>query len=150
MLEKLKQLIEAGPKAFTDGQIDGFDKQKIAAAALMVRQARIDSEFEDVERDKISSLIQDRFELSPEATDHLIDISAERNTHVLHPWIFTAALNEAFDKDEKIQLIGMMWQVALADGVLDPFEEDLVNHVAEYLSVSKADRDAARLEASRA
>ena len=150
MLEKLKQLIEAGPKAFTDGQIDGFDKQKIAAAALMVRQARIDSEFDEIERNKISSLIQKRFGLSPEAADHLIEISAERNARVLHPWIFTAALNGAFGKEEKIQLIEMMWQVALADGVLDPFEEDLVNQVAEYLSVSQAECNAVRLKASRA
>jgi uncharacterized tellurite resistance protein B-like protein len=48
------------------------------------------------------------------------------------------------DPQQRIVLIEMLWEVAYADGVLDPEEDVLLRRVAGLIYVSDADRVAAR------
>lgn len=65
-----------------------------------------------------------------------------RNSSQLYPFIRLAV--EKLDEQERIQLIEMMWEVAYADGVLDPDEDALLRRVAGLLYISDRDRGEAR------
>ena len=60
----------------------------------------------------------------------------------IHP--FTRLAVERMTPEERIRLIEMLWEVAYADGVLDPEEDVLLRRVAGLVYVSDADRIAAR------
>ena len=58
---------------------------------------------------------------------------------------FTRLAVERMDPQQRIGLIEMLWEVAYADGVLDPEEDALLRRVAGLIYVSDADRVATRL-----
>ena len=111
---------------------------------LLVEAARMDDHFEATERAAIERLLAAKFELSPESTKTLLthaEIVTARSNQ-LHP--FTRLAVERMDPNERIRLIEMLWEVAYADGVLDPEEDALLRRVAGLIYVSDADRVAAR------
>jgi uncharacterized tellurite resistance protein B-like protein len=46
--------------------------------------------------------------------------------------------------DERVDLVEMLWEVAFADGVLDPEEDLLIRRIAGLIAVSDRDRVLAR------
>lgn len=58
---------------------------------------------------------------------------------------FTSVINKRCSTEEKIQLIQSLWQIAYADGKLDPQEEYLVRKMADLLGVAHTDFILAKL-----
>ena len=52
---------------------------------------------------------------------------------------FTRRLHEQLSTAEKLRVVEMLWQVALADRILDKHEDHLVRRIAELLYVSHSD-----------
>ena len=52
---------------------------------------------------------------------------------------FTKLLNESLTPPEKLDVLELMWRVALADRHLDKYEEHLVRKVADLLHVSHSE-----------
>jgi uncharacterized tellurite resistance protein B-like protein len=55
-------------------------------------------------------------------------------------------LKRRFDEDGRRQVVGMLWDMAHADGTVHEFEENVVWRVAELLGVSTRDRVELRRE----
>ena len=53
---------------------------------------------------------------------------------------FTSVLCRELDQDGRKRVVEMLWEVVLADGVVDEFETNLVWRVAELIGVSTRDR----------
>ena len=121
------------------------DQLQMAVAVLLVEAARMDDIFADAERTTIERLLSEKFELSPEATRKLVETAetTAEKSHQLHP--FTRLAVERMTPQQRVRLIEMLWEVAYADGVLDPEEDALLRRVAGLIYVSDADRVAARL-----
>jgi uncharacterized tellurite resistance protein B-like protein len=120
------------------------DELQTAVAVLLVEAARRDDTFDGVERATIERLLTEKFALSADATRQLLaqaESTADR-TSQLHP--FTRLAVERMDPSQRIRLIEMLWEVAYADGILDPEEDALVRRIAGLIYVSDADRVAAR------
>jgi len=143
MINRIKALLTFTPD--TKGGASGgqVDKQ-LAAAALMVEAARMDSHFDDTERATIARLLQRRFGLSPTETQTLIDEAARAQDDANQLLRFTRTIKDNFDEDERVTLIEMLWEVVYADGVLDDFEANLLRRVGGLLYVSDRDRGLAR------
>ena len=47
-------------------------------------------------------------------------------------------LHQHLDDAEKARIVGMLWQVAYADGELDKYEDSLVLKISDLLHVSRA------------
>jgi uncharacterized tellurite resistance protein B-like protein len=120
------------------------DQLQIAVAALLVHAARMDDTFDAAERQTIERLLAARFTLAPEAVQRLLAAAERRaeDSSQLYPFIRLAV--ERLDEQGRIRLIEMMWEVAYADGVLDPDEDALLRRVAGLLYVSDQDRGEAR------
>ena len=139
MFDQILKLL-AAPEPKTGSR----DELQTAVAVLLVEAARRDDTFDVVERGTIERLLADKFELSAEATRQLLaqaEVAADR-TSQLHP--FTRLAVERMDPQQRIRLIEMLWEVAYADGVLDPEEDGLLRRIAGLIYVSDADRVAAR------
>ena len=138
-LAQLKHLLIA-PESATVRR----DDLATAVAVLLIEAARRDDTFDDIERSKIEQLLGYRFQLSPDATRELLaqaEATADR-TAQLYP--FTRLAVERMSPEQRVKLIEMLWEVAYADGVLDPEEDALVRRIAGLIYVSDADRVAAR------
>ena len=117
---------------------------RLAVAVLLIEAAYRDDFFQPEERDVIFRLLQHKFALTSEETSALISAAeqAYRQSVQLHPW--TNAVAEQMTAEARIGLVEMMWEVAYADGVLDPEEDALIRRMVNLIHISDRDRMLAR------
>jgi uncharacterized tellurite resistance protein B-like protein len=112
---------------------------------LLIEAARMDDTFDEHERGVIEHLLEHKFQITHEETRELLKLAEEaaERTHQLHP--FTRLAVERMEPKLRIRLIEMLWEVAYADGQLDPEEDVLLRRVAGLVYVSDEERVGARL-----
>jgi uncharacterized tellurite resistance protein B-like protein len=139
MLDQILDLLRGGAP-----QTQKPEELQLAVAVLLVEAARMDNQFQASERHAIERLLSERFHLTAEATRDLVAQAQRRadETNQLYP--FTRMAVERMSYGERVKLIEMLWEVAYADGVLDPDEDALLRRVAGLIYVSDQDRGAAR------
>jgi uncharacterized tellurite resistance protein B-like protein len=143
MLDRIHRLLTGHPPA-AQHAAHSFEERQLAAAALMVEAATMDSSFDADERARIAALVQARFGLSSEEAQALV-AEAERAASSSVEWYgFTRAIKDGFDHAERVQLVEMMWEVAYADGALHDYEASLLRRVAGLLYVGDRESGEAR------
>ena len=126
----------------------GDDEFRVAYAALLVHAAAIDGSVSESERDKLKSLLMQRFELDQGATTELIARATAADERAVDLYHFTRLLNERLDEPGRLRMIETMWTVAYADGAPSDYENNLIWRVADLLGVSQAERVALRQRAA--
>ncbi len=148
MINRVKALFvdrSGAPEARADRH--SHEELQIAAAALMVEAARLDDEFDETERAKIRELVVERFELTSEEGDSLIEAAEARIAESIQLHGFTRVVKSAFTPEERVELVEMLWEVVYADGKLHHYEANLMRRLAGMLQVSDRDAGAARKRA---
>jgi uncharacterized tellurite resistance protein B-like protein len=120
------------------------DELQVAAAALLVEAARMDDHFDESERGMIEDLLSSRFDLSAEEARGLLDAAERAVDQSTQLFRFTQMVAQNLSLAERIRLIEMLWEVAYADGILEPQEDALIRRVAGLIYVPDSDRTAAR------
>jgi uncharacterized tellurite resistance protein B-like protein len=113
------------------------DALRMATAVLMLDVARADHVFEESEFDRVLGLIQSHFDLAPEDAAELVNLADDKAEDLTSLHDFTQLLHNNLDENEKARIIGLLWQVAYADGQLDKYEDSLVLKISELLHVSR-------------
>lgn len=123
------------------------DDVQLVAAALIVHLAEIDGAFNTREAEWLRETVQAYTGLTGEDAERFIALAdqTERETADLEE--FVAPLRRRLPPDQRLQLLSLMWRMALADGVLHEFEEDLIARVAELMGLSAAESEAIRAAA---
>jgi uncharacterized tellurite resistance protein B-like protein len=121
------------------GEGSGEQAIRLAAAVLLVEMARADADHSGPERDVLRQELQQRFGLDAgaaqallAAAEHSVDTSVS-----LHSFIDD--INTGLDYPQRLSVLGMLWQVAYADGRLHRHEEHLMRRFADLLHLSHAD-----------
>lgn len=129
-----------------DKDADSFGDQdfRVATAALLIHAAAIDGSMSDAERDKLRSLLKQRFELDDAAVSELIERGAAADDKAVDLYHFTHLLNGSLDETGRLRMVEMMWAIAYADGAASDFENNLIWRVADLLGVSSTERIALR------
>lgn len=116
------------------------EELRLAAAALLVHAAVIDGQFDAEERNQLSALLQTRFDLDDSEVRRLIKEAEIREREAVDLYRFTSVLCSELDQDGRKRIVEMLWEMAMADGVVHEFESNLVWRAAELLGVSTRDR----------
>ena len=125
----------------------GFADIQVAAAALLVEAAEMDSSFDESERAKVLELVQSRFDLSEDEAQSLIRLARERVAESSQLYGFTRVVKDQFDHDERVELMEMLWEVVYADRVLHDHEASLMRRIAGLIYVPDRESGAARKRA---
>lgn len=123
-------------------EVDGEDRQHgldLATAVLLVEIARADYRDEVVENELIFELLKNHFTLSAEEAEALLNQAAEEVDHAVSLQGFTRLLHDNLTPAEKLQVLEMLWKVALADEHLDRHEDHLIRRVADLLYIPHGD-----------
>lgn len=137
---KLKDLVEG-----VDGDTSRAgnlreEELRLSAGALLVTAGTIDGNFNADEQHKVKDLLQSRFDLDPKEVRQLFEDSEVRERDAVDLYRFTSVLCRQLDQDGRKRIVEMLWEVVMADGVVDEFESNLVWRVAELIGVSTRDR----------
>ena len=123
------------------------DELELAVAALLIEAARMDDQFDERERATIERVLAEKFELSPEAVGSLMDAAEEAVRQSTQFFPFTRQIVQRISPEDRAQILEMMWEVAYADGVLDPQEDALLRRIAGLIHVTDRERGLARQRA---
>ena len=116
----------------------GRDKAiRLATAVLMLDVARADHVFDEDEFEEVLKLVESHFDLSPEESAELVNSADEKAEDLTSLHEFTQLLHNNLDDDEKARIIGLLWQIAYADGRLHMYEDSLVLKISDLLHVSR-------------
>ncbi|HEU0197753.1 MAG TPA: TerB family tellurite resistance protein [Nevskiaceae bacterium] len=121
--------------------------ERLATALLLAELARADDHVEDRERVVISELLATHFDLQPAEVAALMERAAVRDEQAASLYQYIKALNARLDYPGRCALIEMLWEVAWADGHLDPDEEYQLRKIAGLLYVADDDFVRAKLRA---
>lgn len=141
MLNRLKEWLGASAPA------DRAPSEALSTALLLLELARSDFDVAEAEQQRIRELLARRYALAPEALDQLLDEARRRSAESVSLHEYVQTLNAGLDDAGKRALIGMLWQVAYADGRIDKYEEHLLRRLADLLHLPMADYIQAKLEA---
>jgi len=110
---------------------------RMATAVLMIDVARADHVFDDSEFDSVLKLAETHFGLTAEQAAELVNVADEQAEDLVSLHEFTQLLHNNLDQNEKARIVGLLWQIAYADGRLDKYEDSLVLKISDLLHVSR-------------
>jgi len=136
MIGAFRKLFEVPPRETPEEQAH---RLRLAAAALLIETARADFREDESEQRTLQMLLCKTLHLDPATVTGLIAEATAELDEATSLYDFTRVINDHYSPDQKLELIGAMWQVAFADGRLDKYEEHLIRQVAELTYVPHAD-----------
>ncbi len=119
----------------------------LAVAALMVEVMRMDGHLESAERSEIILALEKRFGLGQVEIHELIENALQQVQKALDLHQFTSVVVKGFSTEERIGILVELWAVALADGFVDPYEEQLIRRMADLMGLHHSQFIAAKVAA---
>ncbi len=121
---------------------------KEAVAVLLVHLAAVDGVIKPEERETISGLLEDHFDLSETQVKDLMATAMRLDKDAVDFYKFTAILSK-LEEEERINIIRSMWQVVYADAHNHEMEDNMVWRVAELIGISSRQRTILRSQMKR-
>ena len=128
-----------------DHSIDTYDV-KLATTCLLTKVAFADEYLDPKEERIIREILADFFSIGTEEINKLFKDSnqlLEKSTDIFS---FGQLLNQHFTKEDKIDLIGCIFEVAFADGELHHLENHTIKKIAHILNIEHKDLITVKME----
>jgi len=132
MIKSLKKLLKSSAADHTKGHEHDIS---LAVTALMVEVMMMDGRLDDAEHNEIAAALQQRFELSEDEAHKLIDRAAIAADKAHDLYQFTSRIIKEYPVAERTSIIRELWRVAMADGHVDAYEEQLIRKIADLIGV---------------
>jgi uncharacterized tellurite resistance protein B-like protein len=139
VLRKLTALFDS---AFASDNVDPAAREqalRVATALLLIEVARADYASDLAEDATMLASLKQFFALDDAAAALLLEEARSTADRAVELQQFTRRLHEQLSTAEKLRVVEMLWQVALADSRLDKHEDHLVRRIAELMYVSHSD-----------
>lgn len=138
-------------KAFASTEVPTLntDDARIALAALMVRIARSDGDYAQIEISMIDRVLATRFDLDTDATAALRSEAEILEAQAPDNVRFTRVLKSAVPYEERSGIVEALWSVVLSDGQRDYQEDGFMRLVSSLLGVNDRDSAFARQRAQK-
>jgi len=112
------------------------DDGLLALCALLLEMAHIDGEFSDKEAIALIDLLSEQLAQSVVRGEALL-IRARGMLRVLPDTDSLAArLRDQFSLPERGAIVGLLWEIAMADGYVDPYERYFAYRIGTLLGVT--------------
>lgn len=140
MLDSLKKFFSPSPKS----EQPAGERVAIAAGALLLEMAHIDGEFDRRENDAILNALIQRHGLSPAKAQEIMNEASLELDQSIDLWNFAKTIRDNYATWEKIQVLGTLWDVVLADGIVDRHEDYLIQRLTKLLQLTREECLAAK------
>lgn len=139
----LRRLLAPAPTRLPDADA------RLALAALLVRVARADGLYAAEEVERIEKILATRHQLDAFQAAHLRAEAEDLETQAPDTIRFTRALKAAVPLEDRTGLLSALWSVALADGLRDADEDQMLRLLANLLGLTDVESSLARQQALR-
>ena len=115
------------------------DKAILAICILMIEVSRSDDEFDEVEREKILSILKKKHKLDDVQLETIMKIANRKNEDMISLYEWTSIINNTYQYDERVKILRSLWEVAHADNVIDKYEDYTIRKIADLIYVKHSD-----------
>lgn len=143
MLNTLKSLF----RELIDGQDLGRQSglsSDLAIACLLVEVAKADHNLDAKEQEYKTHLLTKLCAVDSETAHQLITEAEQKTSDSASLYEFTSQLR-SLSREQRFTLIKAMWEIAFADGHIDPLEDSVIRKTAELIYVDHSEFIRAKL-----
>ena len=115
------------------------NKSILAIWILMIEVSKSDDKFDDVERNKILTILQSKYNLDENQLETLMIIANQKNEDMISLYEWTSIINSTYQYDERVKILQSLWQVAHADNIIDKYEDYTIRKIADLIYVKHSD-----------
>ena len=108
---------------------------KLISLCLAFEVANADNEIDDAEKELIFKKIRGSINLDVLSEKEIFGIIEAESEKKVSFYDLIYDINKNLSKDEKVDVIKMLWEVAYADEVLEVDEEKIIRRSAEMLGI---------------
>lgn len=137
MLDAIKRLMGA-PADDAPSHATRTSDVRVAAVVLLVELASVDGDFSAIERQRIGEILERHFGVDAQGAEALIAEATVASKNAADDFVFTRQVVRDYDLPQRMVLAELMWQVVLADGVVDGQESYLMRKLANLLQLEPA------------
>ena len=146
MIKALKQFFDDQLSQREDDRPQEHALQ-IAAAALLFEVCRSDHSVKPEERDKITGLVKEQFNLTEDEASTLLDLAEQEVHDATSLYGFVSLINDNWSQQQRVDLVEYMWRVAYSDQKLNDHEVHLMRKVQRLLYIPHKQFIGAKLKA---
>ncbi|ANK74113.1 TerB family tellurite resistance protein [Ensifer adhaerens] len=121
---------------------------RVAVIALCFQVMEADGRILASERRKMRKVIKEHYKLDDASLSALIEAGETAESEAIDFYQFTAELKRHLSEEQRVELVGMLWDVVYADGERSEMEDHVIWRIADLLGVSGRDRVLQRQEAA--
>ncbi|MEP1441451.1 MAG: TerB family tellurite resistance protein [Hyphomicrobiales bacterium] len=141
MFDKIMDLfskVSSEPEA----EVAHFDEDdpRLSVAALLTHVMVVDGFIDPAERQALTKILKAEYDLDESEMDALINEAMAADKASVDFYNFTSRIKRQLDRDGILNIVEMLWQIVLADGVLHEIEDSVVWRIAELLGVETRER----------
>ncbi len=145
MLGKLKEYFRGTSTLEVNAANAPTDSElQIAVGLLLLQMAGQDDDYAPEEVKTVYRVMQQQFGLSDEETLELLEVADVVRQDKSKVDGYFKAISENYTSDQKKLIFTMLWQVVLADGKVEKFEERFATQVKFRLQLSDAQVEEAK------
>lgn len=139
MIKRFKQFFEKHLSPPAGDEVVDQRRLHLATAALLVEMTRADGEVKEDEQAAVARAMRKAFDIGERETAELIQLAELEIADATCYHQFTSLINKNFSKQQKAQVVEMLWEVAYADAEMEKYEEHLLRRLADLLYVPHAE-----------
>ena len=114
------------------------DKPKnleLISLCLAFEVANADNNIDEREQKLFLEKIKETIDLSVLTDKEIFDVIKEESRNRISFYEIIKDINNSLNKDEKINVLKLLWEIAYADDILDVEEEKIIRRSAEMLGI---------------
>jgi uncharacterized tellurite resistance protein B-like protein len=135
MLKTMTDFLATLTGAGDDQPRRGPDERQLTAAALLVHLAAVDGKITPREEQWLRETVREHVGLEGPEADRFLTIALERDHAAGDFTRFAAGLRHSLTEEQRRLIVVLMWRMALSDGSLHEFEDDLIVRAAELMGL---------------
>jgi uncharacterized tellurite resistance protein B-like protein len=146
LLERIFTFLQgiAGSSSDHDFQPDDV---RIATVALCHQVMAADGKVTPEEQAVITEMMRERYKLGDKELAILKQAGERAEKEAVDFFRFTSILKRALNEEQRLELIGVLWDIVYADGVRNEVEDQVIWRIADLLAVEGRDRINQRIAA---
>lgn len=129
----------------TDGDADpkdafSPDDPRISAAALMYHVIHADGVLREVEIERLEVFVRTENEVDGAELRKLLGAAKTACDEAVDLYRFTSSLMRSLDKEQRLHLIELLWELVYSDGYRHELEDNVVWRISELLGIDSRER----------
>lgn len=145
MFERLQQFL-ASLSGGDSKPTFAADDPRVAVMALCIQVMEADGKVLEIEKKALRARFKAIYGVGEAELDALVAAGSDAESEAIDFFQFTSELKRQLSEEQRVDLIGLLWEVVYADGERSEMEDHAIWRIADLLGVSGRERIMKRQE----